>query len=85
MQTLANVQIQQKADIECTKCLKMPSTAGSKFTRWFAEPISSTLKMEAICSSETSVETQRTTWRHIPEDDTLQSIFCFRRYERKVK
>jgi hypothetical protein len=38
---------------------------------WFTEPISSTLKMEAICSSETSVETQRTTLRHIPEDDTL--------------
>jgi hypothetical protein len=32
---------------------------------------SSTLKMEAICSSKTSVETQRTTWRLIPEDDTL--------------
>jgi hypothetical protein len=31
-----------------------------------------TLKMEAICSSETSVESQRTTRRHIPEDDTLQ-------------
>jgi hypothetical protein len=40
--------------------------------RWFAEPIFSTLKMEAICSSETSVETQRTTRRHIPEDYTLQ-------------
>jgi hypothetical protein len=38
----------------------------------FAELISSTLKMEAICSSETSVETQRTTQRHTPEDDTLQ-------------
>jgi flagellar basal body rod protein FlgB len=38
--------------------------------RWFSEPISSTLKMEAICSSKTSVETQRTTRRHIPEDDT---------------
>jgi hypothetical protein len=32
---------------------------------------SSTLKMEAICSSETSVETQQTTQRHIPEDDIL--------------
>jgi hypothetical protein len=41
--------------------------------RWFVEPISSTLKMEAICSSETLVETQRTTRCHIPEDDTLQS------------
>jgi hypothetical protein len=37
---------------------------------WFlAELISSTLKMEAICFSETSVDTQRTTRRHIPEDD----------------
>jgi hypothetical protein len=30
--------------------------------------------MEAIYSSETSVETQRTTRRHIPEDDTLQIL-----------
>jgi hypothetical protein len=27
--------------------------------------------MEAICCSETSVDTQRTTWRYIPEDGTL--------------
>jgi hypothetical protein len=33
--------------------------------------------MEAICSSETSVETQRTTRRHIPEkDDTLHNHRC---------
>jgi hypothetical protein len=32
--------------------------------------------MEAICSSETSVATQETTWRHIPEDDTLQRRLC---------
>jgi hypothetical protein len=37
-----------------------------------AEIISSTLKMEAICSSETSVATQQTTRHHIPEDNTLQ-------------
>jgi hypothetical protein len=36
-----------------------------------AKIISSTLKMEAICFSETSVATQQATWRHIPEDDTL--------------
>jgi hypothetical protein len=36
-----------------------------------AKIISSTLKMEAICSSETSVATQQTTRRHILEDDTL--------------
>jgi hypothetical protein len=28
--------------------------------------------MEAICSSETSVDTQQATWRYIPEDGTLQ-------------
>jgi hypothetical protein len=39
-----------------------------------AEIISSSLKMEAISSSETSVATQQTTRRHIPEDDTLQQI-----------
>jgi hypothetical protein len=44
--------------------------------RWFAEPISSTLKMEAISSSETSVETQWTARRHIPEDVNLQKHRC---------
>jgi hypothetical protein len=42
----------------------------------FAELISSTLKMEVICSTETSAETQRTTRRHIPEDDTLHNHRC---------
>jgi hypothetical protein len=32
---------------------------------------SSTLKMAATCSSETSVDFQRITWRYIPEDRTL--------------
>jgi hypothetical protein len=41
--------------------------------RWFAESVSSTLKMEAISSSKTSGTTQRTTRRHIPEDDTLHN------------
>jgi hypothetical protein len=39
---------------------------------WFLLKISSTLKMEAICSSETSVASQQTTQRHIPEDVTIQ-------------
>jgi hypothetical protein len=44
---------------------------------WFlAELISSTLKMEAICSSETSVDTQRTTRPYIPEVDTLHNHHC---------
>jgi hypothetical protein len=32
--------------------------------------------MEAICSSETSVDTQWTTRRHIPEDDTSHNHRC---------
>jgi hypothetical protein len=36
----------------------------------------STLKMEAICSSETSVDVQRTTRRYIPEDSTLHDHRC---------
>jgi hypothetical protein len=31
---------------------------GILLARWFAEPVSSTLKMKAICSSEKLVETQ---------------------------
>jgi hypothetical protein len=59
-------------------------------SRWQAEPCfppactlvsclaySSTLKMEAICSSETSVDFQRTTWRYIPEDRTLHMYNLF--------
>jgi hypothetical protein len=41
-----------------------------------AEIISSTLKMEAICSFETSVATQQTTRRQIPEDNTLHNHGC---------
>jgi hypothetical protein len=37
---------------------------------------SSTLKMEAIRSSETSGTTLRTTQRHIAEEDTLQNHRC---------
>jgi hypothetical protein len=35
-----------------------------------------TLKMEAICSSETLVNTQRTTRHYIPEDCTLHNHRC---------
>jgi hypothetical protein len=42
----------------------------------FAEPVSSTLKMEAISSSETSGATQRIARRHIPEDDTPHNHRC---------
>jgi hypothetical protein len=33
--------------------------------------------MEPMSSSETSAETQLTTQRHIPEDDTLQCTYSF--------
>jgi hypothetical protein len=36
----------------------------------------SNLKMEATCSSETSVDTQRTTRSYIPEDGTLHNDRC---------
>jgi hypothetical protein len=36
-----------------------------------------TLKMEVICSSETSVDIQWTTWRYIPEGSTLQAYPIF--------
>jgi hypothetical protein len=35
-----------------------------------------TLKVEAICSSETSVHFQRATGRYIPKDKTFQSTDC---------
>jgi hypothetical protein len=57
--------------------------------RWQAEPsafmllscstCSSTPKMEAAYSSETSVHFQRTTWRYIPEDRTLNKSLYFHR------
>jgi hypothetical protein len=42
-----------------------------------------TLKMEAICYSDTLVNFQRTTQHYIPEDRTLQPLFysAFLRYE----
>jgi hypothetical protein len=44
---------------------------------WFLAQFNfSTLKMEAIFSSETSVDFQRTTRRYIPEDGTLHNHRC---------
>jgi hypothetical protein len=42
-----------------------------------AEIISSTLKMEATCSSETSVATRQAIRRYIPEDDTFHHLIYF--------
>jgi hypothetical protein len=38
---------------------------------------SSTLKMMATCSSETSVDCQRNIWRYIPEDETSRASESF--------
>jgi hypothetical protein len=46
------------------------------FTLVSCSAYSSTLKMEVICSSETSVDFQQTTRHYIPEDRTLQVPFC---------
>jgi hypothetical protein len=44
---------------------------------WFlAHLIFSTWKIEAICSSESSVDTPRTTRRYIPENGTLHNHRC---------
>jgi hypothetical protein len=51
-------------------------SASPAYSLVLAEIISSTLKMEAICSSDTSVATQQTTRRHIPEDYTLHNHRC---------
>jgi hypothetical protein len=59
---------------------EMSSVRNHQARRWQVELISSTLKMEAICSSETSVETKQTTRRHIPEGDTLHDHRCLLRY-----
>jgi hypothetical protein len=48
----------------------------AKFTRnrlVYIFRVSSTPKMEAACSAETSVSVFETTWRYIPEDRCLKS------------
>jgi hypothetical protein len=50
--------------------------AGGKQALVSCSAYSSTLKKETICSSETSVDFQRTTRRYIPEDSTLHNHRC---------
>jgi hypothetical protein len=40
------------------------------------DEFSSTLKMDAICSSETLVASQQTTRRYVPEDDSFHNHRC---------
>jgi hypothetical protein len=46
------------------------------FTLVSCSAYSPTLRIEAICSSKTSVNFQRTTWRYITEDGTLHNHRC---------
>jgi hypothetical protein len=57
---------------------KINRARNQRESRWQAELVSClayflTLKMEAICSSETSVGSQWTTRRYIPEDGTIHN------------
>jgi hypothetical protein len=60
--------------------MKKPTEAGGKLIACLAHPL--TLKVEAICSSDTSVEFQRSTRCYIPEGRTLHDHRCenFRHY-----
>jgi hypothetical protein len=53
--------------------LQRPQMIGllSAFVVLSCSAYSSTLKMEAICSSNASVDFQRSTWCYIPEDNTF--------------
>jgi hypothetical protein len=53
------------------------------FTPVSCSAYSSILKMEATCSSEKSVDFQRTTQRYIPEDITFQGQ-CMKTYGRRL-
>jgi hypothetical protein len=60
--------------VEKNKLSKKPARKQVACTYWFlTQLIFSTLKMEDICYSEASVDTQRTTRRYIPEDGTLHN------------
>jgi hypothetical protein len=66
----------------------LPSSSGTN-TKPSKKPMSSrqqaeqlsllpafTLKVKATCSSKTSLDFQRITWRYVPEDRDLHSYHC---------
>jgi hypothetical protein len=59
-----------------TPAWKQSGKHGLSFTLVSCLAYSSTLKTEATSCSETSVDFQRTTWCHIPEDITLHNHRC---------
>jgi hypothetical protein len=60
----------QSKHITCMKQTEGRAPLAGSFMPVSCLPYSSTLKMEAVCSSETSVDFQRTTRRYIPEYST---------------
>jgi hypothetical protein len=64
---------------------EISSAKNQRESKWQAlPPYFSALKMEAIYSSETSVDTQRTTRRYIPEDYTLHEYGLFAEHRGKI-
>jgi hypothetical protein len=66
--------------LSCNRCFggtyRLHLQSRRNYLLVLAEIVSSTLKIEAICSSKTSDATQQTTRRHIQEDDTLHTHRC---------
>jgi hypothetical protein len=57
-------------DIMACRQLKVDQRFGGTYRRHLKGRIS-----RAICSSETSVDFQRTTWRYVPEDSALHVVY----------
>jgi hypothetical protein len=69
-----------------TRCDGLTKLVVTEFTLIFLLGLFLTLKMEAICSSEMSIDVYQTTWHYIAEDKTLQlSIFvCTRSFCKSI-
>jgi hypothetical protein len=67
------LEVKAKQETNMKQAVSVSSTC---YTLVSCPAYSSTLKMEMICSSEISVDTQRTTLRYIPEDNTLHNHRC---------
>jgi hypothetical protein len=65
------LKVNRRLGVTCR--LHIQALLATCFTLVSCLACSSTLKMEATCFSETSVELQRTAQRHIPEDITSSS------------
>jgi hypothetical protein len=75
--TLLRFEVHTKVVISRDITLCLPPA----FTLVSSSAYSSTVKMELICSCETSVDFQRTAWRYIPADSTL----CDNKFSGSIK